>query len=150
MLYRPFQSADLPGVAAIRAREWESQQYWEERIAGYLAGRRNPQYALAPRACFVAEENGQITGFAAGHLTTRYSCQGELEWINVLPEHRSRGIASALLRSLAGWFAEQGAHRVCVDVDPTNTVARAFYEKHGAEPLNRHWLVWTAIRMLSP
>jgi hypothetical protein len=35
---------------------------------------------------------------------------------------------------------------VCVDVEPENRVARAFYSRHGAVPLNPHWLVWDDIR----
>jgi len=87
-----------------------------------------------------------LVGFVAGHLTRRYGCQGELEWINVLPERRGAGIASELLRLLAGWFVEQKAFRVCVDVEPSNAVARAFYTRHGAETLSAHWLVWYDIR----
>jgi ribosomal protein S18 acetylase RimI-like enzyme len=72
-----------------------------------------------------------------------------LEWINVIPERRGAGVASELLRLLAGWFVEQKAFRVCVDVEPSNTVARAFYTRHGAETLNPHWLVWNDIRKVT-
>jgi len=86
-------------------------------------------------------------GFIAGHLRRRYGCDGELEWINVVPECRGTGIASGLLRLLAAWFVEQEASRICVDVDPANTAARRFYVRHGAEYLNEHWLVWNDIKV---
>ena len=79
--------------------------------------------------------------FAAGHLTRRYDCEGELRWINVLPEYRGAGIASELLRLLADWFLKQDARKICVDVEPSNTGARAFYLRHGARPLRDGWLV---------
>jgi ribosomal protein S18 acetylase RimI-like enzyme len=80
------------------------------------------------------------------HLTRRYECDGELQWINVVPAYRGQGIAADLLAKAAGWFAVMKASRICVDVDPANTVARRFYQRHGAEPLNAHWLVWPDIR----
>jgi ribosomal protein S18 acetylase RimI-like enzyme len=145
MLYRPSQAADIPAMARIRAREWGSFDYWTSRIAGYLEGESNPQRALPPRTCYVAVDESSVVGFVAGHLTRRYDCEGELEWINVIPERRGAGIASELLRLLAGWFVEQKALRVCVDVEPSNAVARAFYARHRAETLNEHWLVWNDI-----
>jgi len=148
MLYRPSQAADVPAMAHIRAHEWGNFDYWTNRISGYLEGESNPQRALPPRTCYVAVEQSSVVGFVAGHLTRRYGCEGELEWINVIPERRGAGIASELLRLLAGWFVEQKAFRVCVDVEPSNAVARAFYTRHGAETLNEHWLVWNNISNL--
>ncbi len=135
-------------MARIRANEWGEPEYWERRIAGYLHGELNPRQARAPRACFVAVEEGAVIGFAAGHLTTRYACDGELQWINVIPESRGTGMASELLRLMARWFVENKALRICVDVDPNNSTARAFYRRHGAEMLNEHWLVWNDISAL--
>jgi ribosomal protein S18 acetylase RimI-like enzyme len=66
----------------------------------------------------------------------------------VIPERRGSGIASELLRLLAGWFVEQKASRICVDVEPTNTVARCFYARHGTDKLNPHWLVWKDINLV--
>ena len=59
-------------------------------------------------------------------------------------------MASELVGLLARWFVQQGAFRICVDVDPANAPARAFYIRNGAEELNEHWLVWNDIsRVLS-
>jgi ribosomal protein S18 acetylase RimI-like enzyme len=87
-------------------------------------------------------------GFIAGHLTRRYACDGELEWINVVSDRRGSEIASELLRLLAAWFARHEAFRICVDVDPANTIARRFYTRHGAQSLNDHWLVWNDIKVV--
>lgn len=122
--------------------------YWEQRISGYLTSQLNPQHARAPRTCYVAVEETTVVGFAAGHLTTRYACDGELEWINVIPEWRGIGVASKLLRLMARWFVGNGAFRICVDVDPNKAIARAFYTRHGAEKLNKHWLVWDNINAI--
>ena len=148
MEYREARDDDIDQLASIRAREWGDQQYWRDRIGGYVSGALNPQQALAPRVVYVAVDNSQITGFIAGHLTRRFDCDGELEWLNVVPEKRRGGVARELLLVLASWFAEKGAKRVCVDADPENPTARAFYRKNGAEDLNPHWLVWSDITEL--
>jgi ribosomal protein S18 acetylase RimI-like enzyme len=148
MVFRPSDARDIAAMALIRAREWGDVEYWENRISGYLDGRLSPQHALAPHHCCIAAEEHELVGFVAGHLTRRYHCAGEIEWINVTPEWRGRGVASELLRLLAKWFVEQGALRVCVDVDSSNDVARIFYRLHGVEDLNWHWLVWRDIGVL--
>ena len=148
MLYRSGEPGDVAAMARIRVDEWGEPHYWEHRIAGYLAGRLNPGHALAPRACFVAVDESMVIGFAAGHLTTRYGCDGELQWIHVIPEARKAGVGSELLRWIARWFVEHEARRICVDVEPSNAVARAFYMRHGATGLNKHWMVWADIAVV--
>ena len=148
MNYRPSDPADVPALARIRAADWGTEEYWSARIAGYASGELHPREALKPRVIYVALEGNSVVGFIAGHLTRRYGCDGELEWIDVVPDCRRRGVASELLRRLAKWFAEQGTSRICVDVVPANQVARTFYTKHGAENLNPHWLVWRDIKVV--
>jgi len=145
VVYRQVDKSDIPAIARIRAAEWGEDEYWRTRISRYLDFELHPQHALMPRVMYVALERDSLVGFIAGHLTRRYACEGELEWINVIPPSRGGGIASELLRRLAAWFTEQKASRICVDVDPANTTARRFYTRHGAEKLNDHWLVWNDI-----
>jgi GNAT superfamily N-acetyltransferase len=144
--YRQADESDIPALARIRAADWGAEEYWRLRIAGYADGELHPGQALKPRVIYIAAEGDSIAGFIAGHLTRRYGCDGELQWIDIVPDHRRRGVASGLLRRLAKWFAEQGASKICVDVDPANKIARSFYAKHGAENLNPHWLVWSDIK----
>ena len=142
VVYRHADTSDIAAMARIRAVEWQHEDYWRNRIAGYMACEHHPQQALRPRVVYVAVEGNSLVGFVAGHLTRRYGCDGELEWINVVPESRGSGVASKLLELLAAWFAQQNASSVCVNVDPGNTIARRFYTRHGAENLNPYWLVW--------
>jgi GNAT superfamily N-acetyltransferase len=146
--YRLANESDVPAMARIRAAEWETEEYWRVRISRYLNRELHPQQALMPRVSFVALEGDSLVGFIAGHLTRRYACDGELEWINVVPERRGSAVGSELLRLLATWFAEKKAARVCVDVDPANMTSRRFYLRHGAENLNEHWLVWNDIKVV--
>jgi ribosomal protein S18 acetylase RimI-like enzyme len=146
--YKLVERSDIPAMARIRAAEWETEAYWNTRISRYLDCELHPQHALIPRVSYVASEGGCIVGFIAGHLTRRHACDGELEWINVIPERRGSGVASGLIRLLAAWFVEQKASRICVDVDPANAAAQRFYRRHGAETLNEHWLVWNNINVV--
>ena len=146
--YRLAEKADIPAMGRIRAAEWETEEYWRVRISRYLDRELHPQQALLPRVIYVALEGDSLVGFIAGHLTRRYACDGELEWINVIRERRGSVVASELLRLLAAWFAKQKASRICVDVDPANTTARRFYMRHGADNLNEHWLVWNDIKVV--
>ena len=148
-VYREALDSDLDKLATIRAAEWGDEDYWRHRIRGYATGVLNPQKALPPRVILIAAEGDQITGFIAGHLTQRFDCDGELEWLNVISDQRRTGVARGLLLKLAAWFTDHGARRICVDADPDNPAARAFYRKNGAEDLNAHWLVWPDITRIA-
>lgn len=93
----------------------------------------------------MATREQEVIGYIAGHLTRRFDCDGEVQYLWVAPAHRGSGIATRLLEALAEWFCGQGAHCVCVDVVPDNVRARAFYARHGARELNPHWMVWDDI-----
>jgi GNAT superfamily N-acetyltransferase len=146
VLYRPATLLDVHAMAHLRREQWANAPDWEQRIASYLSGERHPRHALLPRVAIVAEQDDEIIGFVAGHLTRRFHCQGELQWINVAESQRRQGIATGLLQQLSEWFSSYDAYKVCVDVQPRNPAARAFYTHHGAEPLNDHWMVFTDIR----
>jgi GNAT superfamily N-acetyltransferase len=140
--FRRAELADVHPLAGLR-REGEAGGASADRMTQYLAGEHHPQHALPPRAMWMAAEGESPIGYVAGHLTRRFRCDGELQWIYVVPEHRRTQVASKLLRLLAKWFVEHGARRVCVDVGDDD--ARPFYARHGAVSLNRHWAVWDDI-----
>jgi ribosomal protein S18 acetylase RimI-like enzyme len=137
---------DIPYLARIRAENSATQEHWMHRITGYLNGIIHPQKAKAERIIFVASLNDNIIGFIAGHLTDRFGCNGELQWVDVLTGHRRSGIASALLQELAAWFITQSCYKICVD--PGNDAARHFYSTNGAADLNEHWMYWADIRQI--
>jgi GNAT superfamily N-acetyltransferase len=140
-----YRKADLSDVAIVAGlpRPGEAGGASADRMARYLAGVHHPQEALPSRAMWIAAQGETPIGYIAGHLTRRFACDGELQWIYVVPQHRRTGVASTLLRLLADWFVEQEARRVCVDVGDDS--ARPFYWRHGAVGLNRHWMVWEDI-----
>lgn len=144
--YREASLADVPAMARIRTAEWGTEENWVNRIGGYLDSELHPQQALLPRIGYLACDDKNVIGLITGHLTKRFGCDGELQWINILPGYRGKGIASALLRLLAEWFVQQNAFKICVD--PGNENARKFYYSHGAENLNQHWMFWKNIESI--
>jgi len=73
----------------------------------------------------VAEESG-IVGFLLAFWEGK---EVHIHDLAVAPEHRRKGVASALLQGL---LAEaKGAQRVRLEVRASNRAAQAFYRKHG-------------------
>ena len=139
--YREASSADLPAMALSRLAEAGTGPT-DARLAAYLLGKHHPQRALALRVAFVALRGDEVVGYIGGHLTRRYGCGGELHTLYVAPEHRRRGVGGALFQLLATWFRDHDARRVCVHVGLGNAGGRGFFLRHGADVLNRYWLVW--------
>jgi GNAT superfamily N-acetyltransferase len=117
----------------------------DPRVAAYFDGRHRPRLALAPPVGFVALAGESVVGYIAGHLTTRYGYQGEVQYLFVALDYRRQGIATTLLTKLVSWFLEHDARRVCVDVNLDSPSAQPFYERLGAVSFKPHWWGWEDI-----
>lgn len=117
----------------------------DPRMSAYFSGEHHPREALRARIGYIADSDGKVAGYIGGHLTRRYGCDGEVQYLYVVPEMRRTGIAAKLLRLMAEWFRTQDASRICVNADVTSAAAVAFYEKQGAVALSKHWYVWKDI-----
>ena len=144
--YRVATTDDVPAMARLRDKSGWQGGASEERIRQYLDGTHHPQFARAGRAAYLAESSGALAGFIAGHLTTRFAYDAEVQWLLVAPAHRGGSVATPLLEQLTAWFLRQEAPRVCVNVSPDNARARRFYQRHGALELAEHWMIWPDIR----
>ncbi|MBZ5580709.1 MAG: GNAT family N-acetyltransferase [Acidobacteriia bacterium] len=137
-------------MAALRAREWETEAYGTDRITNYLQGKQSPQQAEPERAAFAALDGTALVGFVVGHRTRRLGGDAELQGINVAKASRGKGIAQKLIGQIGAWFAEQGARHICVNVEPDNVAARSLYQRYGAQPFKSHWTVWEDSRAMLP
>lgn len=91
-----------------------------EGIEKYL--RRNPATS------FVAEEGGRIVGaILSGHDGRR----GFIHHTAVLPEHRHKGIARALVGHVMDAMEREGIHKVNLVVFKHNEAGNGFWEKMG-------------------
>jgi ribosomal protein S18 acetylase RimI-like enzyme len=86
-------------------------------------------------AIFVAEQEGEIVGFAGGGPCRFASLGQEMEIyaIYLLARSKRRGIGGTLLRALAADFLRQGASSAGLWVLPGNRAARSFFERFGAQ-----------------
>jgi GNAT superfamily N-acetyltransferase len=146
---RPVEPTDIADIAAIRAQRPLAEPFWADRIARYFRGEHSPQQALSVRAGFVAMNCAELVGFVAGHLTQRFGCQGELQWIDVVEHARKQGIGYQLIARIGDWFVEQSPTRVCVNVDPNNTPACRLYANCGPQPFNEYWMIWHDARVMA-
>ena len=144
MVVRPATPNDIARIASIRDGDLESGPA-DARMRLYLEGRHHPQKALLPRVIFFAAIDDEPVGYIGGHLTRRFDCEGELQYLYVTPQHRRSGVATALVQRLAAWFIDQKVLRVCVNVNSDSPGAEPFYRKHGAATLRPHWMVWNDI-----
>jgi ribosomal protein S18 acetylase RimI-like enzyme len=87
---------------------------------------------------FVAEEEGQVLGFALGRAKPPI---GRLTDLYVVPEARRRGVAAALVLELLGAFRARGLEHVDLEVDLDNAEARAVYRRWG---FRENWVHLTA------
>jgi len=106
----------------------------------YFAG-TSPSSSRPERVVFLASEAGAAIGYIAGHHTTRFDLDCEIQSFYVLKEWQRKGVGETLLRHLATWMAGKGFTSACVGVAPENPY-RTFYQKHGAQIKNPHWFVW--------
>ena len=60
---------------------------------------------------------------------------GRIEAVAVLPDFRSRGIGTVLLRAAEQWLSEQGCEVVRLNVFTSNTAARALHSRRGYTPV---------------
>jgi hypothetical protein len=80
MQFRPEGEVDLEPIARMQALTMVASAHYKDsvdgesvyqhmypRVSGYFAGTYGPRFALAERSMFVAEHEGQIIGFIAGH-----------------------------------------------------------------------------------
>lgn len=149
VIVRQATAHDVAAMARLREASAWSGGASEATMRRYLAGEHHPQQALAPRVAFVAESAGALVGYVAGHLTERFRCAAELQWLLVHPVHRGGDVAARLVRALARWFEVHGAARVCVNVAAENERARRFYRRMGAIDLSQHWMEWRDIAVVA-
>lgn len=118
-MIRTFAPADLPAVQAVWAACGR-----EPLPADELAAIRGH----APELLLVAEVADGIVGVVVGTTDAR---RGWIHRLAVLPAHRRRGLAAALVAELEGRFAGRGLPRVNLLVMPENEAGRRFWARLG-------------------
>jgi len=88
--------------------------------------------AFDPTLWYLAEAGGELAGILIGNVSQTEPGLGWVRILGVVPTHRRRGIAQALLRQAFGEFRRRGLERGGLGVDgESETGAVELYERAG-------------------
>jgi GNAT superfamily N-acetyltransferase len=130
---------DAPAIGRVHVRAWQAayrgqmpDDYLdglqpEERAASWERGLR--EHDRDP--VMVAEDNGQVIGFALVGPAQDPEGAGQLFAINVDPDHWGTGAGRALLAAAQAHLVRVGYTEAVLWVLPGNSRARRFYEVAG-------------------
>jgi ribosomal protein S18 acetylase RimI-like enzyme len=137
---RPARVGDAPAMGRLHVRAWQAA-YRGHMPDDYLDGLRAEDRAAGweralglqrPRgAVLVAEQAGEVVGFANVGPAQDPEGAGELYAINVDPGHWGTGAGRALLGAAQAELARLGFDETVLWVLPANARARRFYEVAG-------------------
>lgn len=86
--------------------------------------------------CFVAEENGQIIGFAMGIVPQSFPGTFFLWEIGVAPSYQGQGIGRKLVREVETELRKLEFKRIEVTIDPVNLPSQKLFEKMGYQNIS--------------
>ena len=119
-------------------REPDAVEATEEGLRAQL------QAQPPPFRAWIAEVTGRPVGFALA-FTTYSTWKGRsglwLEDFYVTPEARGRGVGTALFRVLGQLCRDEGYARLELSALDWNELARGFYRRRGAHPMEG-WTTW--------
>ena len=138
VVVRRYEGSDRAGVLALVERLREGVAPWRDAAAVQAAMNEWVRDAVdsqgsGPRAVFVAEEDGEIVGFATA--STRRHFAGDIDaYVGELAVARSverRGVGRRLMLATEEWARGQGLACVTLDTGAANARARRFYAALG-------------------
>ena len=125
--YREANAFDLPVFVSLDKElfpysPWSASQYKEE--------------FSAPTRHFVVaiDESQDIIGYAG--VFAPGQAEADILTVGVVPEHRGKGIAKALLELITDWAKAQGSIAMMLEVKIDNPEAIGLYESLGYSKLN--------------
>jgi ribosomal protein S18 acetylase RimI-like enzyme len=133
-------ASDAPAIGRVHVRAWQAAyrgQMPEEYLDGLRPEDRTAYWeAVLARedlrgVVLVAEQAGEVVGFAAAGPSRDPEGAGELYAINLDPGHWGTGAGRALLEAAQEELARLGFAESVLWVLPGNTRARRFYEAAG-------------------
>lgn len=86
--------------------------------------------------CFVAEENGQIIGFAMGIVPQSFPGTFFLWQIGITPSRQGQGIGGKLVREVENELRKPEFKRIEVTIDPVNLPSQKLFEKMGYQNIS--------------
>jgi len=153
---RPGLPADAEAIARVRIDAWRAtyrgtipDAYLDAMSIDESAGLWRRILATgSPKArVFVAEDAGEVVGFASGNRREppKLDFGAELSAIYVRADRKRQGIGRRLVGAVAAAARAAGGDGLVVFVIAGNKGARAFYENLGAELLLEQPFEWDGI-----
>lgn len=142
MRIREAMIGDEEGIARVHVDSWRttykgivSDEYLNQ--LSYEQRAENWRRGIGINAIYVAEENGQIVGFATGgkERTGNYSANGEIYAIYLLQTAQGQGIGKQLVEVIAMELKKQGYNSLLVWVLEMNSSTK-FYESLGGKKID--------------
>lgn len=143
---------DSTMIARLHATSWQhayrgilGDEYLERRVFAERGEVWRERF-LVPKAgqhVIVAEDQGEIVGFACafGDEDDRWGTM--LDNLHTHPSHRGKGIGTMLIAEVASWSAENYPGKgLFLWVFDQNAAARQFYESLGGKPVGE--MTWIA------
>lgn len=132
---RQATSEDLDALWRIEKECFTVEAFTKEQIEYFLEA--------STGVSLVAQINHEIVGFIISLIYPRNKMRvGHIYTIDVLTEHRRKGVASRLLDELEKIFIKRGVKACYLEVRLDNVAARRLYKKHGyveMEKLRNHY-----------
>lgn len=156
---RPANARDAAAIARVRIDSWRAT-YRGLIPDAYLAEmKEEDSTALWERvltagpnttSVFVAENDGEVIGFAAGTLLgePRYEMNAELTAVYLRPAFQHAGVGRRLVREVAQAQRAHGATGLIVWVIAGNKRGRGFYEALGGELLVEQPFQWDGMDLV--
>ena len=125
--YREANAFDLPVFVSLDKElfpysPWSASQYKEE-------------FSTPTRHFVVAiDEQQSIVGYAG--VFAPGAAEADILTVGVVPEHRGKGIAKALMALITDWAKMQGSTAMMLEVKVDNPEAIGLYESLGYSKLN--------------
>ena len=127
IVYRTANAFDLPVFVSLDKElfpysPWSASQYKEE-------------FSSPTRHFVVALDEAQnIVGYAG--VFAPGGAEADVLTVGVVPDHRGKGIAKALIALITDWAKAQGSTAMMLEVKTDNTDAIGLYESLGYSKLN--------------
>lgn len=116
----------LDKLYEIETHCFESEAFTKQQIARLIADYNS--------ISLIAKVNGEIVGFVIGMLYKEDNKTfGHILTLDVLPEHRRKGIGLRLLKEIEEIFRGKGASVCVLEVREDNLAALKLYQKLGYE-----------------
>jgi len=87
--------------------------------------------------CFIAEDKGQIMGFAMGIVPQSFPGTYFLWQVGVAPSYQGQGIGEKLVREVENELEKLGFIRIEVTIDPVNLPSQKLFEKLGFQNISK-------------